>query len=64
MTTRNTSKTDQEPSRKSSLATLRGLSPFLRPYRRQFLLAGIALLFAAGATLAIPAAFKIGRAHV
>ena len=58
MTTRNTSKTDPEPSRKSSLATLRGLSPFLRPYRRQFLLAGIALLFAAGATLAIPAAFK------
>jgi ATP-binding cassette subfamily B protein len=58
MTTRNTSKTDQDTSRKSSLATLRGLSPFLRPYRRQFLLAGIALLFAAGATLAIPAAFK------
>lgn len=58
MTTRNTSKTDPESSRKSSLATLRGLSPFLRPYRRQFLLAGIALLFAAGATLAIPAAFK------
>jgi ATP-binding cassette subfamily B protein len=58
MTTRNTGKTDPETSRKSSLATLRGLSPFLRPYRRQFLLAGIALLFAAGATLAIPAAFK------
>ena len=58
MTTRNTSKPDSDASRKSSLATLRGLSPFLRPYRRQFLLAGIALLFAAGATLAIPAAFK------
>ncbi|MGF6274561.1 ATP-binding cassette subfamily B protein [Massilia sp. UYP11] len=58
MTVRNTGKTDPEPSSKSSLATLRGLGPFLRPYRRQFLLAGVALLFAAGATLAIPAAFK------
>jgi ATP-binding cassette, subfamily B, bacterial len=44
--------------RKSSLATLRGLIPFLTPYQRQFLLAGIALLVAAGATLAIPYAFK------
>ena len=58
MTTRNTSKLASTPTSKSSLATLRGLGPFLRPYRRQFLLAGIALLFAAGATLAIPAAFK------
>jgi len=45
-------------SRKGSLAALKGLMPFLQPYRRQFILAGIALLFAAGATLAIPAAFK------
>src|SRR5260221_9572591 len=44
--------------RKSSLATLRGLLPFLSPYKRQFVLAGIALLVAAGATLAIPYAFK------
>jgi len=59
MTTRTTSKpATTPPGQKSSLATLRGLGPFLRPYRRQFLLAGIALLFAAGATLAIPAAFK------
>jgi ATP-binding cassette, subfamily B, bacterial len=43
---------------KSSLATLRGLLPFLAPYRRQFALAGIALLVAAAATLAIPYAFK------
>ena len=43
---------------KSSLATLRGLVPFLKPYRRQFLIAGVALLVAACATLAIPAAFK------
>jgi ATP-binding cassette subfamily B protein len=43
---------------KSSIATLRGLLPFLAPYRRQFILAGIALLIAAGATLAIPYAFK------
>lgn len=59
MTTRTTSKpASLPPGQKGSLATLRGLGPFLRPYRRQFLLAGIALLFAAGATLAIPAAFK------
>ncbi len=43
---------------RSALATLSGLLPFLRPYRRQFVLAGIALLVAAGATLAIPYAFK------
>ncbi|TFW18067.1 ABC transporter transmembrane domain-containing protein [Duganella callida] len=44
--------------KKGSLATLRGLLPFLAPYKRQFVLAGIALVVAAGATLAIPAAFK------
>jgi ATP-binding cassette subfamily B protein len=49
---------DSAASRKGSLAALKGLMPFLQPYRRQFILAGIALLFAAGATLAIPAAFK------
>ncbi|HYD80723.1 MAG TPA: ABC transporter transmembrane domain-containing protein [Paucimonas sp.] len=50
--------TDARPPTKSSLATLRGLLPFLRPYKRQFLLAGVALLVAAGATLAIPYAFR------
>jgi len=50
--------TDSATPRKGSLAALKGLLPFLAPYRRQFILAGIALLFAAGATLAIPAAFK------
>ncbi len=44
--------------KKGSLATLRGLTPFLTPYKRQFAMAGIALVVAAGATLAIPAAFK------
>jgi ATP-binding cassette subfamily B protein len=43
---------------KSSLATLRGLMQFLTPYRSQFILAGIALLVAAAATLTIPYAFK------
>ncbi|RXZ33385.1 ATP-binding cassette domain-containing protein [Oxalobacteraceae bacterium CAVE-383] len=43
---------------KSSLATLRGLMQFLAPYRKQFILAGIALLIAAAATLTIPYAFK------
>jgi ATP-binding cassette, subfamily B, bacterial len=45
-------------TRKGALAALKGLLPFLRPYRRQFLFAGIALVVAATATLAIPAAFK------
>lgn len=49
---------DAKASRKGSLAAFKGLLPFLLPYRRQFAFAGIALLFAAGATLAIPAAFK------
>lgn len=40
------------------LATLLRLSPFLAPYKRQFGLAGLALLLAAGATLAIPVAFR------
>jgi len=42
----------------SSIATLSGLLPFLRPYRRQFILAGIALVVAACATLTIPYAFR------
>jgi ATP-binding cassette subfamily B protein len=45
-------------SQKAGLATLAGLLPFLEPYRRQFVLAGIALLVAACATLAVPYAFK------
>lgn len=50
----------QQPSKAGhgTWATLRGLFPFLRPYRRQFLLAGIALLVAACATLTIPYAFR------
>ena len=45
-------------ARKTSLGAFKGLLPFLRPYRRQFFLAAIALVVAAGATLAIPYAFK------
>lgn len=43
---------------KGSIKTLLSLLPFLLPYRLQFLLAGLALLTAAGATLAIPYAFR------
>src|SRR5438105_3531155 len=49
--------TSKDPQ-KRSLATLAGLVPFLAPYKRQFALAGLALLVAAGATLAIPFAFR------
>ncbi|GGC22185.1 ABC transporter transmembrane domain-containing protein [Pseudoduganella buxea] len=48
----------QREQQKGSIAALRGLAPFLAPYRLQFILAGIALTVAAGATLAIPYAFK------
>lgn len=45
-------------SQQSTFATLGKLLPFLKPYKRQFLLAGIALLIAAAATLTIPYAFR------
>ena len=48
----------KDASRKGSLAALRGLFPFLRPYRSRFIVAAIALVVAASATLAIPYAFK------
>ncbi len=37
---------------------LKGLLPFLAPYKKQFVLAGIALVVAAASTLAIPYAFR------
>lgn len=45
-------------ARKTSLTTLAGLLPFLAPYKRQFILASVALMVAASATLAMPYAFK------
>jgi ATP-binding cassette, subfamily B, bacterial len=50
--------TTSREQQKGSLATLKGLFPFLLPYKKQFALAGVALVTAAGATLAIPYAFK------
>lgn len=50
--------TQTTASSKSSLATLKGLLPFLKPYKKEFMLAGVALLIAAAATLAIPYAFR------
>ncbi|MDB5906856.1 MAG: transporter [Massilia sp.] len=58
MTNSSTTGIQSESSRKGSLAAFKGLFPFLRPYRRQFMFAAIALVVAAGSTLAIPAAFK------
>lgn len=49
---------NDEAAKKSSIATLKGLVPFMRPYRRQFIIAGIALVLAAVSTLIIPYAFK------
>ena len=53
-----TNTTTPPPIHKTSLATLAGLVPFLSPYKKRFCLAGIALIVAAAATLAIPYAFK------
>ena len=47
-----------DASRKTSLAVLKGLTPFMAPYRGRFVLAGIALVVAAASTLAIPYAFR------
>jgi ATP-binding cassette, subfamily B, bacterial len=47
-----------DASKKTSLAVLSGLVPFMKPYKRRFILAGLALLVAASATLAIPYAFR------
>ncbi|MFI4939827.1 MAG: ABC transporter transmembrane domain-containing protein [Burkholderiales bacterium] len=47
-----------QPRQKAGLKTLAALFPFLTPYKAQFALAGLALLVAAGATLAIPYAFR------
>ena len=52
-----TTNAQKEPP-KGNLAMLAGLFPFLAPYKRQFALAGIALIIAAASTLAIPYAFK------
>ncbi len=48
----------ERPRAKSGLKTLAGLLPFLRPYRRRIALAGLALLLAAAATLAVPYGFR------
>ncbi|TFW32777.1 ABC transporter transmembrane domain-containing protein [Massilia horti] len=58
MTNRATSNNGSAAARQGTLAALKGLLPFLRPYGRQFAFAGIALVVAAAATLAIPYAFK------
>ncbi len=50
--------TSSKEPQKRSLEALVGLLPFLVPYNRQFGMASIALLIAAGATLAIPYAFR------
>jgi ATP-binding cassette subfamily B protein len=57
MTNSSTSSTP-EPSRKGSLAAFKGLFPFLRPYRRQFILAAIALTVAPGSPVPSPYPFK------
>ena len=46
------------PKSRSGLKTLAGLLPFLAPYRRRIAAAGIALVIAAGATLAMPYGFR------
>ena len=58
MSTTTTGQPEARELKKGSLAAFRGLLPFLKPYRNRFIVAGIALVVAAGSTLAIPYAFK------
>jgi len=58
MSTTNNGQPEVRELKKGSLAAFKGLLPFLKPYRNRFLIAGIALIVAAGSTLAIPYAFK------
>ena len=51
-------KNPMTPTPKPRLTMLKGLLPFLTPYRWRFALAGIALVVAAAAALTIPYAFK------
>ncbi len=51
-------KSTERPVSRSGLKTLAGLLPFLAPYRKRIALAGIALVVAASATLAIPYGFR------
>ncbi len=55
----NTSPTATKPADLSAWHTLKRLLPFFSPYRNRVLLAGVSLLVAAAATLAIPAAFRL-----
>ncbi len=48
----------ERPAARSGLKTLARLLPFLAPYRRRIAIAGIALVVAASATLAIPYGFR------
>ena len=52
------STTTERPAARSGLKTLAGLLPFLAPYRRRIAVAGVALVIAASATLAIPYGFR------
>ncbi|HEY0587850.1 MAG TPA: ABC transporter transmembrane domain-containing protein [Pseudoduganella sp.] len=58
MSTSNNGQPEARELKKGSLAAFRGLLPFLKPYRKRFVIAGIALVVAAASTLAIPYAFK------
>jgi len=52
-------KTPPNRPRGSKIGPLRALIPFVRPYRRQVLLALVFLVLAAGATLGLPAAVRV-----
>jgi ATP-binding cassette subfamily B protein len=51
-------KSEPDPAPRRKLRPLRGLMPFLKPYTRTMSLALVALLIAAGATLAVPVALR------
>ena len=48
----------ERPKSSSGLKTLAGLLPFLSPYKKRIAIAAVALVIAAGSTLAIPYGFR------
>ncbi len=48
----------ERPKSRNGLKTLSGLLPFIAPYRARIAMAGLALLVAASATLALPYSFR------
>ena len=50
--------TDQEIQNSKKLKSVKSFLPFLKPYKKQLLVAAISLILAASATLVVPLCFR------